>query len=220
MSLILNSGLVINSGLCLNRGLVTASGLNLPEKTRYAYNMDGIDDRWTLANRAINPDGDIDIEFYAPDVFGATKVILSQNITSTNTTKEFQLETSATGSLIIRLGGAAQNMGTVLPATKYRISLVGTSLVLYSKEGAVVSSLTFNRGATREPTAVTVVGAATNGVANSYAFYFTGIQRDIKINGVLWKMDQRNQTVQPSVPAGNNMTGTNLNPDRWVEIAK
>lgn len=169
---------------------------------RWAINFDGVGVRGQLANRAINPDGDIDIVFYTPDTFGATKVIVSQNVTSTNTAKEFQLETGATGSLIIRLGGAAQNMGTVLPATKYRISLVGTSLVLYSKEGTVVSSLTFNRGATREPTAVTVVGAATNGVANIYAFYFTGIQRDIKINGKLYPMRDYNQAIQLPLPTG------------------
>lgn len=193
--------------------------------TRYAYNMDGIDDRWTLANRAINPDGDIDIEFYSPSNIVNTNCIISQNISATSTAMEFRL-LNFTSQLQIVVGGTALVIlagSTGYEAgAKFRVRLVGTALTVWKtaleNSDTPIRTLSFTRGTAREPTAITVVGAETSGAIGSYARYFVGIQRDIKINGVLWKMDQRNQTVQSSIPAGNNMTGTNLNPDRWVEI--
>lgn len=196
--------------------------------TRYAYNMDGTDDRWTLANRAINPDGDIDIEFYAPSSFGVLQQVISQNVATSSTAIEFGLEFSATGTINFRLGGSTLTALTVAqgsePATLFRVQLIDTSFKIWKTNIAdtdtPIRTASFTRGLVREPLAQTVIGAYTNGVTGTYTRYFFGIQRDVKINGALWKMDQRNQAVQPSEPAGNNMTGANLNPDRWVEIPK
>lgn len=190
---------------------------------RWAYNMDGIDDRWTLANRAINPDGDIDIEFYSP-IDAVQRTIIAQNISTTPANVEFQLFISgSTGNLGLNIGGAvvaAANAGTFLAGEKLRLTLSGASLNVYKASGALVKATTYTRGLAREPLAVTSVGARTSGAAGVYSEYFRGLQYNVKINGTLWPMADRNQAVQPSIPAGNNMTGANLNPDRWVEIPK
>lgn len=194
----------------------------LASNTRYAYNMDGIDDRWTLANRAINPDGDNTFEFFTGGNTNST--IIAQNISATSTSREFQLYIGATPSLVIIFGGSITTLLTEAEGaklnTKYFLNLTGSNYtVAEGISSNIIKNGAFIRGAAREPSAPTIIGARQNG-AGSFAAYLAGLQRDIKINGTLWKMDQRNQAIQPSIPAGNNMTGANLNPDRWVEIIR
>lgn len=190
---------------------------------RFAYNMDGIDDRFVLTNRAINVDGDNTFEFWSPDNRpGIAQMIISQNVSETSTNREFNLFASAAYALQIIYGGTQSTLCLALEGfeanKKYWLSLTGTNYSLSKdSQNNVIKSGSFVRGAAREPAAPTIIGARGAG-AGLYTTYFQGIQRDIKINGVLWKMDQRNQAVQTSIPAGNNMTGTNLNPDRWTEI--
>lgn len=190
---------------------------------RWAYNLDGIDDRWTLASRAINPDGDIDVEFRTGPSVGAaaTRVILSQNIIG-GAGAEFILQALSTGLIQVVAGGSFSSTAaapTLQPNTSYRITLIGATLSFWLN-GALFSSFSFTRGGVREPTSQTAVGARTSGAVGSFTSYYQGILYNVKINGTLWPIADRNQSVQPSIPAGNNMTGANLNPDRWVEIPK
>lgn len=188
---------------------------------RFAYNMDGLDDRFVLATRAIDVDGDIDIEFYTP-LDAVQRTIIAQNISTNFSLVEFHLYISgSTGNLGINVGGSvvpAATAGTFSAGEKLRLTLTGTNLNVYKANGALLKNTAYTRGVAREPAAVTTVGARTNGSIGTYSEYFRGTQRDIKINGTLWPMADRNQSIQPSIPAGNNMTGVNLNPDRWLEI--
>lgn len=184
---------------------------------RYAYNMDGIDDRWTLANRAINPDGDIDIEWYQLSSSGGH--IVSQCDSSTLGQRELMLRWN-TGKLDFQIGGSsvtALSDNLNIADGKWRVTYINTTVSVYHND---VLKLTVNRakGASREPAALTRIGVRNNG--GTFVEFFQGALYNIKINGVLWPMADRNQSIQPSIPAGNNMTGTNLNPDRWVEITK
>jgi len=197
----------------------------LASNTRYAYNMDGIDDRWTLANRAINPDGDNAFEFYSPNLVASASTIIAQNISNTAASREFHLYAGVnSASLSVIWGGVETVLCTAAqgyePNKKYWLNFAGSSFTLAKgTKSNVIRSASFTRGLSREPSAPTIIGARQNG-AGVFAVPFIGLQYDIKINGTLWSMADRNQSIQPSIPAGNNMTGANLNPDRWVEIPK
>lgn len=186
-------------------------------KTRWAYNFDGVDDRGVLALRAINPDGDIDISWkqkFDPNNTTANGVIVAQCGTGANSTQEFRITfLGATNTLQFILGGDSDLLMVGAPRTgKYRITLIGTALKVYLDDELVKDGV-FTRGTTREPTAETLVGMrlpATN--------YFPGVIYNIKINGTLWPMSAVGQSIQPSVPAGNNITLINTTPDRWIEV--
>lgn len=185
---------------------------------RWVYSMDGIDDRWTLANRAINPDGDIDIEWVSgPSVsLSTSRTIISQTTTTISASQEFFAFIATDGNLTVRVGGVERSTFPKIvyqPNTRYRWRLQGATVNLWVND-VLQPVMTMTRGAAREPSAVTTIGAAVN------SFFYLGVLYNIKINGTLWPMADRNQSIQPSIPAGNNMTGANLNPDRWVEIPK
>jgi len=172
---------------------------------RSVYNFDGIDDRGQLAFKAIDPDGDIDIEFKTGATLppaGASWTIVSQNITTTSANREFGLYTNNLNALQLLLGGAfSGNMGQPLEANRtYRITLVGTALT-YFKDGVVTLSTTFNRGGAREPSALTGIAARNTAVA-SYGSYYAGNIYDLKINGTLWPISDNNQTIQLPSPSG------------------
>lgn len=173
---------------------------------RFGYNNDGIDDYAVLPYRAINPDGNIDIEFWSPEKLDVVYQIVSQNITSNSASVEFSLESNALGSLIMRVGGAGVTVFTLaqgyLPSTKYRIFYDGTRVYLYSANGTLLRDVGLVRGTVREPTALTVIGAFTNNAINTYSRFFKGVQRDVKINGVLYPIQDRNQTIQLPQPSG------------------
>jgi hypothetical protein len=191
---------------------------------RWALNFDGIGIRGVLANRAINVDGDIDIEFYSPSNFATFYTLISQNISTNAGFIEFRLIafTSATPVLQLVVGGQVTDILTEVqglrPNSKYRMTLIGNNLKVYFN-GVVIRDYIFTRGSQREPTAKTSIGAQTNGVIDTYYRFFSGIQRDVKINGTLWAISDRNQSIQPSVPAGNNMTISNATSANWVEVS-
>ena len=193
---------------------------------RWAYRFDGVDDYGVLANRAINPDGDIDIEFQTgpivPAAGGTEYTVLSQCLTSTFASKEFNLYfNSAVGALQMQVGGAysTSSASVVLsPNTHYRALLQGTSLKFF-RNGQLFFSTSFTRGAAREPTAQTVIGANTHGAPTTFRASAKGIFYNIKINGTLWPIAERNQTIQPSIPAGNPLTLVNTTSAGWEEIS-
>lgn len=188
---------------------------------RFAPNFDGVDDRGVLASRAVNPDGDNTFEFWTPANFSSFQGVICQSTSATTTLREFTLVTGSSG-LLVRLGGSetvimSQAQG-LKPSTRYGLTLIGTTAQVFEGGlgGTLVRATTFARGAAREPAANTVIGCIPAGTG--FGNFFQGLQYNIRINGVLWAMNQRNQTIQPSTPAGNNMTLVNVTSDRWQEV--
>jgi hypothetical protein len=113
------------------------------------------------------------------------------------------------------------------PATRYGITLIGTEAKIYEGglSGTLVRTTTFTRGTAREPTAPTLIGCRGNGVG-AFTGFFNGLQYDIKINGTLWEMGDRNQLIQLPSPSG---LGSELitpavyetpfsKPAKWVKV--
>jgi hypothetical protein len=187
----------------------------------FAYNFDGIDDRGVLATRAINPDGDIDIEFTTgPIVPSAGCCIVDQSTTSNFAQKEIYLQFNTARVMQLVVGGAFLSSNTnvppVEPNTTYRCQLVGGQL-RYFRNGVQTQLINVTRGTFREPTATTKIGAWGSGAG--FGGHYSGILYNIRINEVLWEMSNRAQAIQPSTPAGNDMTLVNTTSDRWQQVA-
>lgn len=169
-------------------------------KRRWALNFDGVGIRGQLANRAINPDGDIDIEWVSgPNVnFSTSRTIMSQTLTTTTANQEFFMFIATNGNLAVRVGGVERGTAPAIvyqPNTKYRWRLQGTTINLWIND-VLQPAMSFTRGTAREPSAVTTIGAAVN------SFFYLGVLRDIKINGTLWPIADANQTIQLPEPSG------------------
>jgi hypothetical protein len=125
--------------------------------------------------------------------------------------------------MFIVFGGVSTVLLTIAQgykdSTRYGLTLIGNTFQIFEGglDGTLVRTAAFTRGAAREPTAQTLIGCRG---ANAGAFtqFFQGLQYDIRINGTLWEMGNRNEAIQPSTPAGNNMTLVNTTSDRWSEI--
>lgn len=183
-----------------------ASAVNFPlgrltQFLRWALGFDGVDDRGQLQFRAINPDGDIDVEWYQEFQEAnnaANGVIVAQCGTGTNSAQEFRLTYLSAGrTLELIVGGAQTTAFAEAPKRgKYRITLAGSQLTVWL-DGSIVRSTTFKRGAAREPSAPLWVGARQPSLN-----LFPGILRDLRINGVLYPMGDRNQAIQLPSPSG------------------
>jgi hypothetical protein len=173
--------------------------------TRFIYDFDGVDDRISLQYRAINPDGDIDIEFTTGNtlpVTGTSWTIISQNLTATSASREFGLYTNNSNALQMMVGGVfSGNMGQSLEInTRYRVTLSGTELKYYKNDNLILST-TFSRGSAREPNATTTIAARNTG-ASSWGSYYSGQLYNIKINGTTYPIQENTQTIQLPSPSG------------------
>jgi hypothetical protein len=136
--------------------------------------------------------------------------------------REFHLYVDAS-TLQVRYGGAVSALLSPAqgfkPATRYGLTLIGTTAQIFEGglSGTLVRTAAFTRGAAREPTAPTLIGCRGDG-AGAFALFFQGLQYDIRINGTLWEMGNRNEAIQPSTPDGNNMTLVNTTSDRWEQV--
>lgn len=189
---------------------------------RSVYNFDGIDDRGILEFKAINMDGDNTLEFWSPPDFTLNGAIISQNISTAGNLREFQFGIDAGGVMYVGFGGTYTTVFTVAQglktSTKYGVTLLGTTCSIYEGglDGPFIRSQTFFKGTAREPAARTLIHSRGNG-AGSFGQFSKGIQRDIKINGVLWPIADRNQSIQLPLPTGlgdelwlaRNMSGAN-----------
>jgi hypothetical protein len=131
--------------------------------------------------------------------------VICQSASATVSAREFTIVAGSSG-LLVRFGGTetvimSQAQG-FKPATRYGLTLIGTTAQVFEGGlgGALVRTATFTRGAAREPTANTVIGAIPAGAG--FGNYFSGLQYDIKINGTLWEMGGRNQSIQLPTPTG------------------
>ena len=167
---------------------------------RWVYNFDGVDDRATLQFRAINPDGDIDIEWRSgPTVSLATsRTIVSQTLTTVAANQEFFMFVATNGNLAVRVGGVERGTNPAIvyqPNTKYRWRLRGTDVNFWIND-VLQPVMSLTRGTAREPTAVTQIGATAN------TFFYLGELYDVRINGVLYPIADRNQGIQLPSPSG------------------
>jgi len=185
------------------------SGLIIPlinSVKRSVYNLDGVDDRATLQFRAINPDGDIRIKFRTGSTVppaGQNYVIISQMISSAFANREFMLQTNTSNALQLLVGGIfSSNSGTpIAPNSLYEVSLIGNLFTVVCN-GVTQISVTFNRGTSREPTAVTAIASRVSNGVSTWGFFYQGPLFDIEINGALWPMGGRNQAIQLPYPSG------------------
>jgi hypothetical protein len=204
------------------RGIAT-SGISVVDRVCFAYNFDGIDDRGVLTTRAINIEGDNTFEFWSPASLAVSQAIIAQNISATLTSREFTLFVDGNVGLSILFGGTITVIMTIAqgfkPTTRYGLTLIGNQAQVFEGglNGTLVRTTTFTRGTAREPTAQTLIGCRGNG-AGVFTLFFQGPQYDIRINGVLWEMGNRNEAIQPSTPAGNSMTLVNTTSDRWQQV--
>ena len=199
-------------------------GINLspsPPQPRYAPYFDGLTQHMVLAERAIDVEGDINIEFWTPSFkAGRTQTIISQATSPDSREREFDLLSNGNNQLrFLCCGNGYVTLAEPdewRESSKYRLTLIGTTLSLTEiKTQATVSSFSFTRGSAREPGAVTLIGVREYAGINSW---FEGLMPDIKINGTYWSLNQRNNPVQPSIPAGNDLTIINHTDAMWREI--
>lgn len=166
---------------------------------RSVYNFDGVDDRGQLQFRAINPDGDIDIEWRSgPTIsFATSRTIVSQTQTTTPTSQEFFIFISTGGGVVVRVGGSVISIAGVnySPNTKYRWRLKGTTSELWIND-SLFNTQSFTRGTAREPNAITQIGSAVN------TFSYLGELYNVRINGVLYPINTKNQSIQLPYPTG------------------
>lgn len=170
---------------------------------RWAYNFDGVDDRGQLQFRAINPDGDIDIEWTqigVSNVGGSPQIIVTQSLSATIASREFVLRWNGnSGGLQLSVGGAGLVLAVPCLDGKYRIIYSGETYTVFYN-GVLSGTGSFTRGTVREPTAVTLVGCRNN--AGSFTEFVLGRLYDVRINGVLYPIADRNQAIQLPQPSG------------------
>lgn len=194
-----------------------------PEEPDQTLVMNGTNHRGVFLTRAIDPDGDIDISFRAPSSITVRQSILSQQVNLSGFS-EFLLESSVTSVLQMTVGGAAANVLTVAQGyeadKRYRVKLVGTSLTVWkdliSDSDTPVRTTSFTRGAVREPSAVTTLGAAVFNTPGSFIRFFAGPQSNIRINNITWSLGAAGSAVQlPSVGL-NTITLFNTSILDWI----
>lgn len=173
----------------------------LASAVRYVYSFDGVDDRGQLAFRAINPDGDIDIEFETGNTvppIGSARVIVDQSYTANYNQKEFMLQINYAGQMQVLLGGnyMSSNSNTVVsPNNKYRMTLIGNVLTFFLN-GVVRQVINVTRGSFREPSALTKIGCTQLGGVNTFGDFYQGFIKNIKISGSLWPLSDKNLNIQ------------------------
>jgi WD40 repeat protein len=176
---------------------------NYYDVTRSVYNFDGVDDYGVLATRAINPDSDIDISWYQVALpASGTRVIITQCDSATLAIREFNFRWNSSALEMLVGGVAVIATADSVSASigLWRVFYSGTTVQVFLN-GVLIRTLTGRtRGAAREPAAPTRIGVRNNG--GSLLEFYQGIIYNIRINGVLWQMSERNQNILLPTPTG------------------
>lgn len=207
--------------MAISRPITRSTARNIVQLSKIcqAIRFNGANNYGQLATRAIDPDGDNVFEFWTPSTASVGVTILSQNVTGAFNSREFQLYTDPNPMrLRLLIGGLVNNFGNITldESLLYRVEIAGGTISLI-KNGVVINSGALARGAAREPLAATKIGVRTDGVGN--VGFFSGLIPYIRINGTYWAMDAVGQAIQPSLPAGNDMTLFNTVPEQWEQIS-
>lgn len=205
---------------------VIKSVIAAANRLRWAYNFDGVDDYGVLDQRAVDIQNDNTFEFWSPEIFtGTARTIIAQTWQSNISLREFELFTGSDNFLIMVRGGVRTQLMTNAQgykvSTLYGIRQTGDTIEIFEGglSGQIVRTLTAPKGAATEPTALTTVCCRGN-TGNTFISFHRGKQYNVRINGVLWEMRNNSSAVQPSIPAGNNMTLFNTTSDRWQEVSQ
>lgn len=168
---------------------------------RWVLNFDGVGVRGVLANRAINPDGDIVIEWEQKSYntsLPPAQTIVAQ--TEDGAIREYILRSESNEAIYQNVGGSAWFTSLGLYGDGlWKSTLIGNVWTVY-KNGTIVHTSTIIRGTGREPAAKTYVGTRLSG--GSFIDYISGLILNLKINGTLWPMADRNQDIQLPSPSG------------------
>lgn len=149
---------------------------------RMQYNFDNIDDVIRYNARYWNPDAPtFELQFDADLTPSGT--IVAQNLSSTSSEREFQLYKVSTGLKLV-IGGITttlvSNAETLKGFAHWRIVYENGRVVTY-KDGIKVGDVTATVGTARESGATFTIGARTGTGGNSYASYFSGVIRNVKM---------------------------------------
>lgn len=172
-------------------------------KFRKVLRFDGVGVRGALANRAIDPDGDIDIEWEQRSVdTSSIRGIVTQCLASNWPLREFNLRW-VSGALMLSIGGVdiVSSSDNVLSTNgRWRVVYAGDAISVYLNGALVFASSGRSRGAARESGAKTNIGFRD--AAGSYLEHTLGYIYNLKINGILWPIADANQTIQLPEPSG------------------
>lgn len=186
--------------------------------TRPAINFNGTSISGILDFRAMNVSNNIDIEWEQRNVNPTGwQAIVTQCLSSNPDAREFELEW-LNGKLWFEVGGSLLLFGidnVLISDGKWRVTFIGSTVTVY-KNDVVVFTINRSRGILREPSAPTRIGAIN--IDGVFSNYFQGILYNVKINGRLWAMDLFNNSTQPSIVSGNNMTILSATESDWVDI--
>ncbi|EPA9951419.1 hypothetical protein ACQ9QQ_001198 [Vibrio cholerae] len=182
------------------------------QRTVFVPYFDGLTQHAEFAKRAIDLDGDIVLEFWTPTQ-GGLKTIIYQGA-GESSFNDCDCWLVRNGSNIeFRVGGVGAPLGALPSFEIFKLTLIGTSLVVKDSNDEVVRSMTFNRGTYRSTTPVTLIGARLSG--SFKVNFYEGKMPGIKINGTKWQMNDRNNQIQKSIPTGNPLTIINHTPAMW-----
>lgn len=199
----------------------SSSGGGKPS-TRVGYFLDGVNDFYTLEDRAINVDEDIYVQWEQYNVTrNRDQTIISQNILSLESSREFSIDLTDKNKLRIIVGGASytfNNPNNMAKNGKYRITLVGTILSLYIDD-TLTEQTGFVRGGAREPSAMTKIGARSNDSVEANTDYFQGVLFNTKINKTMWFISDNESATQIANPDNSNtLTANNYDASRWFQV--
>ena len=194
----------------LTRPLVGKGGCE-----QWVYDFDGVDDFGQFAQRLIDPDGDIDIEFWTP-TSGGIKTILYQGVGETVSQFDVWLKRNG-ASIELGVGGTSRSIGALEAGAFFKLNLTGTDLTARDATDNLVFSTSYTRGTYRSVDPVALVGARIAGY--NYVNFYQGSMPDIKINGHYYPINNPASPEQRSVPDnGNPLTLVNAKPERWSKI--
>jgi hypothetical protein len=186
-----------------------------PPQQCFALRLDGVNTFIQAQDRLIDPDGDIDIEWYqqgVPATGGRT--ILTQADSATISNRELLLRW-INGNMDFSVGGTSVitlSNGVAISNGKWRVTMIGNVVSAYLNNVLVFTNNRV-RGAAREPVAPTRLGVRFN--AGTPAEFFQGILAWVRINNAYYPLDARNQAIQLARPDG---LGAELRPSNGAPL--
>lgn len=194
--------------------------------SKWEYTLNDTDNVIIYKEKAI-PDvsQDFEIEGYWDLSFSGT--LLSQNTSSTSSSREFQIWNRSQG-LVVVIGGEPTNLdfdAKYKNAGHINIIRKGSMLALL-KDGELIStSETATTGAAREAGAVLTIGARK--AETDFSAYYGGVCKDVKIwaggdrkTGTLTvhsPIDDNSDTIANKANDANSGTLMNMDQSRWAE---
>lgn len=197
---------------------ISSNGLTSTVGSILALNFDGSSIYGQMSARALNPNNDIIIEWEQRSVplVGSFSVVTQCN-TDNPDGREFQLRWlngklwfAMKGSMLVLLTDDVNSADG-----KWRVQVIGSDIGVYFNDSLTFSAVR-NRSLSSEPAAPTRVGVLSSG--GVLQDYFSGVMFNLKINSRLWPINDKDQAVQQSSPAGNSLTLFGVTPQSWVLI--